>query len=284
MTPLLDRFRKECSNKEYIKKIRVKAEKYRETGSRILKRIYKRAGKYELEVYIWLPENWNRSDRRGAIAFFHGGGWECGKPSWGQLQCEDLAGRGYVAMSFEYRLITEHDATPVESMIDAKSAIRWLRQNARNYGVNPNQIAALGFSAGGHIAACTVTTDMYNEEHEDKRVSSRANALILWSAAVKTDKDKWFSEHLKGDFRKEYNPAGCVTKGLPPTIIFHRDRDYLVPLKYNRKFSQDMQKAGNRCDLHIYKGQGHLGWSRQNVEDVRQKSDSFLMSLGFKKR
>ena len=182
-------------------------------------------------------------------------------------------------MSFEYRLITEHGTTPVESVTDAKSAIRWIRQNAGEYGVDINRIAASGFSAGGHIAACTVTTDKFNDPREDQSISSKANALILWVTPVRIDPGNW-SQIKDKSVILACSPHHCAKPGLPPTIMFQGTNDYVVSPQYAKEVAQKMKALNNRCDLHLYEGQSHLGWSK-NSKDVYKKMDAFLTSIGF---
>ena len=90
------------------------------------------------------------------------------------------------------RLTTQHDATPLESIADAKSAIRWIRENAEELGVDPDRIVASGYSAGGHLAMCTAMIDKFDESHEDHSISSAADALMIGVTPVKVFEDGWF--------------------------------------------------------------------------------------------
>jgi len=83
----------------------------------------------------------------------------------------------------DYRVKSRHGVTPKECVDDARSAVRWFRENAGKLGVDPNRIVASGGSAGGHIAACT--TLMPEEELKDEKVSCKANALILFNPVLR---------------------------------------------------------------------------------------------------
>ena len=72
----------------------------------------------------------------------------------------------------------------VSCVADAKSAIRYVRQNAARLGVDPNRLAAGGGSAGGHLAACTGVIQGFDEAGEDTSISSVPNALALFNPAV----------------------------------------------------------------------------------------------------
>ena len=83
-----------------------------------------------------------------------------------------------VAVSAQYRTKKSHGVIPKECIKDGKSAIRWVRKNVAKYGIDPNKIAAGGGSAGGHVAASTGTATKFEEENEDKSVSSWPNLLF----------------------------------------------------------------------------------------------------------
>lgn len=88
---------------------------------------------------------------RPAVLLIHGGGWRSGDRSQEIPMAQRLAAAGYVAVTAEYRLSTE--AQYPAAVHDLKAAIRWLRANARQYAIDTNRIATLGFSAGGQLAA-----------------------------------------------------------------------------------------------------------------------------------
>ncbi|MFQ5632493.1 MAG: alpha/beta hydrolase, partial [bacterium] len=245
--------------------------------------VYKTVDGVALDAFVYRPEGSKPGEKRPAVAFFHGGGWYLGKPEWGDWQCSHFASLGVVAISFEYRLRDQHHATPVESIADAKSAIRWMRRHAGELGIDPRKIVASGFSAGGHLAACTVMIDKFDEAGEDQKISSAANALMLWSAPVKLTTDGWFEQILRGKATvEECDPGQHIRAGLPPAIIFQGSVDDQVPAWSVEAFAKEMKKAGNRCDFHLYEGQTHLGWGK-NGDDVLEKMDRFLVSIGFLK-
>ena len=66
-------------------------------------------------------------------------------------------------------------------MADARSAIRWMRENADELGIKRNKIAAYGWSAGAHLAASAA---IFNHEDDSEKYSSSPNALVLYSPAL----------------------------------------------------------------------------------------------------
>jgi acetyl esterase/lipase len=102
-----------------------------------------------LEMHVHFPTDWKKDDKRSAIVFFFGGGWTSGTVQQFEPQAAYLASRGMVAARAEYRVKSRHEVTPDACVEDAKSAVRWLRQNAALLGIDPDRIVASGGSAGG---------------------------------------------------------------------------------------------------------------------------------------
>lgn len=132
----------------------------------------------ELALDIAYPEK-KVKKKRTAILFIHGGGWRSGSKSMHEDLLKRLAASGYVCIAAEYRLSTE--ALYPAAIHDVKSAIRWIRQHAKDYHINPDQIVVAGHSAGGELAAMMGATNG-NAAFEGSgcfpEQSSKANAVI----------------------------------------------------------------------------------------------------------
>lgn len=247
---------------------------------------YKEIDGVKLHLHVFLPAEWQPTDTRPAVVFFFGGGWVGGNPSQFKPQCEYLASRGMVAMSAEYRVKSRHGTTPFECVADGKSAVRWIRQHASQWGVDPNRIAAGGGSAGGHVAASTGVLEGLEEPGEEMTISSAPNAMILFNPAVDTTEtgSRRAAERI-GERARELSVVHHVRKGLPPTIVFHGTDDEAVPIETVRRFRDAMQNAGNRCELVEYAGKGHgffnLHRDEKSYRDTLREADKFLISLGY---
>lgn len=276
-------------------------------GARV--EVYKTVGDVKLNLYIYEPgasapvggskdeDSPSPSPRkRPAIVFFFGGGWQSGTPAQFQHQCEHLAQRGMVAITADYRVASRHGVKAVDCVRDAKSAIRWVRREAQRLGVDPDRIAAGGGSAGGHLAAATATIQAFDEPMEDLQISSVPNALVLFNPAVllapPSGMTERFARQLAGlESRlgvppKDLSPGHHVRAGLPPTILFHGKNDTTVPYESVETFAESMRKAGNRCELVGYEGQGHgfFNYGRQGneyFERTTKAMDDFLVSLKY---
>jgi acetyl esterase/lipase len=243
-----------------------------------------------LHAYAFSPADPSASPR-GAIVVFHGGGWNAGAAEWGFPIARRFAQQGMVAISVEYRLSDLAGVTPLEAMADASDAIRWVREEADSLWVDPARVAAFGWSAGGHLAACAA---IFDDEAGASSFSCSPDALVLESPALSLADDRWFQRLLRDRAEaRDVSPDEHVRPGLPPTLILQGDMDTVTPLAGAVRFRDLMLAAGNVCELQVYHGYGHLftpaglpddGVPQPDPEIVAQalaRADEFLAALGF---
>ncbi|MCD7973924.1 MAG: alpha/beta hydrolase [Candidatus Azobacteroides sp.] len=124
-------------------------------------------GERELTLSIYRPDD---TERHPALLMIHGGGWSSGDPSLQVPLAIQIAEKGYVTIPVEYRLSPE--ALYPAAIYDIKSAIKWVRENAEHYLIDPKRIAVSGCSAGGQLAnLCGVTNENYFYEDPADRNS-----------------------------------------------------------------------------------------------------------------
>ena len=120
-----------------------------------------------------------------AIVMFFGGGWQNGRPALFAPLGQALAQRGYVCVVPEYRLSGE---APFPAAVhDGKAAIRWARANAKRFGIDPERIATIGGSAGGHLSGFMGATngiDRFEGTGDHREQSSAVQASIVMCGAV----------------------------------------------------------------------------------------------------
>jgi acetyl esterase/lipase len=246
--------------------------------------LYKRVDGVELKLHVFTPEGYRETDRRAAIIFFFGGGWNNGSPGQHYGQCAYLAGRGMVAMSAEYRVQSRNQTSPKECVKDGKSAIRWLRAHAVDLGIDPARIAAGGASAGGHVAAAAGTIVGLNEAGEDISVSSCPDALVLFNPVFDNGPGGFGHGRVKA-YWQAISPLHNIGGGAPPTVVFLGTDDEYISVDSARRYEARMQEAGRRCDLHLYADQKHgfFNPDRKNgyFDQTLEMTDFFLTSLGF---
>jgi acetyl esterase/lipase len=233
-------------------------------------------------MVVHFPPNWKESDKRPAIVFFFGGGWTGGRLAQFEPQAIHLAGRGMVAARADYRVKSRHGVTPKECVEDAKSAVRWLRQNAAKLGVDPDRIVAAGGSAGGHIAACTALTPGIEAEGEDINISSKPNALVLFNPVLRFQGVAQLMERIGNDeaLGRAISPTMHLTKQSPPTLIFFGTADRLMAM--GEEFVQKSKELGHRAEMFLAEGQPHGFFNRPPwLEKTTARMDEFLVSIGY---
>jgi acetyl esterase/lipase len=241
---------------------------------------YTKTKQAELEMVVHFPPGWKESDKRAGIVFFFGGGWENGTIRAFEPQAEYLASRGMVAARADYRVKSRHGVTPRECVEDARSALRWFRQNAASLGVDPERIVASGGSAGGHIAACTTLMPPSQPNGETAKVSCKANALVLFNPVLHFGPQ--ILQRIGNDeaIGKAISPTLHLAKDSPPTLLFFGTDDWLF--KQGEEFMQRSKELGQRSELFTAEKQGHGFFNRSPWrEKTLQRTDEFLVSLGY---
>lgn len=248
--------------------------------------VYKKASGDDLWIYRFDPADHDlKNDKRPAVVFFFGGGWNGGTVTQFEQHSKYLASRGMVAFVADYRVKSRQKTGPDACVADGKSAVRWVRKNAERLGIDATRIAAGGGSAGGHVAATTGICDGLDDAAErDSKISSKANALLLFNPVYDNGPKGYGHDRAKQWF-PAISPAHNITKDDPPTIVFLGSKDSLVPVSTAKKFDADLKAAGVKSEVWIYEGQPHGFFneskSKESFLDTVLKMDAFLVSLGW---
>ncbi len=248
--------------------------------------VYKEASGDKLWIYRFDPVDYKpESDLRPAVVFFFGGGWNGGTVGQFEQHAKYLAARGMVAFVADYRVKQRQKTNPDACVADGKSAIRWVRKNAKRLGIDPDRIAAGGGSAGGHVAATTGICDGLDDPEEAKsKISSKSNALLLFNPVYDNGPNGYGHSRVKQWF-PAISPAHNINQGDPPTIVFLGSEDKLIPVETAKKFDADLKAAGVQSEVWIYEGQPHgffnEGKSKESFVDTVLKMDAFLAANGW---
>lgn len=242
---------------------------------------YKRVGDRELRLHVFHPPGWSASERRPVFLAFHGGGWGGGDATRMYPFTDYFARQGFVAISAEYRLYNPAAGVTVFDCVqDARSAVRQLRAQARELGIDPERVVAAGGSAGAHLAVATALFDRFDDPQESRGVSAAPNALVLFYPVIDTSPAGYGQAKIGARWR-ELSPAHQVRPGLPPTLVFHGTGDTTTPFAGAQLFHDEMRKAGNRVELDVHPGgvHGYLLMERAIFEDTLAKTERFLRSV-----
>ena len=233
-----------------------------------------------------------------AVVCIHGGAWRLGsrtdmsKPNilWNNKAFTDeLAAHGYVAVSISYRLI--HDA-PFPAMIeDCQTAVRWLRENAKRYNIDPDHIGVTGFSAGGHLAALVGLAADEPKLRGPLCPKEKSNVQCVVDFYGPADLTKYLTDESsmravfepmiggpvkdRAELWKAVSPINHVRKGAPPFLILHGTDDHLVSIDHSRELAAKLEKAGAEVKLVELEGYDH-GWIGRESQKTMDMAIAFF--------
>jgi acetyl esterase len=228
-------------------------------------RVYKKIDTISLHLNIYMPSQTTERILLPAVIFFFGGGWVGGTPNQFKPHCQFLASHGIIGITAEYRVKNRHGTSPIDAIMDARSALRWLKTNGTELGIDTSRILAAGGSAGGHLASTTATIDDLNDPSDDLSVDPMPAALILFNPVLNTEVLPDRFENQESAIKA--SPMNFVDKDIPPTLIFHGTDDNLVPYESILEFQQKMQDAGNYCEVILFGGMGHGFFNKGRHDD-----------------
>ncbi|RUL85929.1 alpha/beta hydrolase [Tautonia sociabilis] len=224
-----------------------------------------------------------------AIVAIHGGAWRAGDKADLRGLLAELAGLGYVAISPQYRFCPE--TTFPAQVHDVKAALRWLKGNAERFGVDPDRVGAVGFSAGGHLALMLGVTDEDDGLEgpvEDGQPGTRIQAVVNFFGPTDLAADDLpeISKPLVRDFiggtaeekpeeTKAASPLTFVSEDDPPILTFQGTADPLVPPSQAIKLAEAMAEAGVDGRLELIIGAGH-GWRDPELSRTKRMMVEFF--------
>jgi len=159
-------------------------------------------------------------------------------------------------------------------LMDAQRAVRLARHNSKDWGIDPQRIGILGFSAGGHLASSALTHFKAGKADADdpvERLSSRPDFGVLCYAVIAFDEPythRGSQRNLLGadanpELVKKMSSEKQVTAETPPTFLWHTSEDKGVPAENSVQFFLALQRAGVVAELHVFeKGRHGVGLAR----------------------
>jgi acetyl esterase/lipase len=234
------------------------------------------------------------------------GSWKSGKSNLPEEVAEkrrDHWAMGLLHSGFTV-FIVRHGSGPrfhVPEMIeDIRRSVRFIRLNAADYAIDPDQIGITSGSSGGHLALMVALTgDDGNSESKDpvERVSSRVQAIVSWFPPTDlinwgaVDGYKTIQKIRPGLFEglfdtvtdlteqlKSISPWYHVTSDDPPLLLIHGDADPTVPLQQSEVLKAKYEEAGLTVKLIVQPGGGHTYWDgiEKQYVDVAEWFDAYL--------
>ncbi len=217
------------------------------------------------------------------VVFIHGGGWRAGDKSMFRDGVFGVAQQGCAAITVQYRFTPKH--TFPAQLDDVKDAVRFARDHAKEWKIDPDRIVAMGGSAGAHLALLLATT---GDEDDAAKTSSAVKAAVSHAGPVDLtkpypDASRDMVEDLLGQDHKadreaqeKASPLFHLNAGDAPVLLIHGTKDELVPYDQATAFEAACKKAGVEVELFTVPDGGHGGGG-----DPKAWEKSVLKSIAF---
>ncbi|MDQ2794301.1 MAG: alpha/beta hydrolase [Bacteroidota bacterium] len=174
---------------------------------------------------------------------------------------------GVTAFVLKYRLPNDQSQVDksIAPLLDAQQALRFVRQQASKYQLNPERIGLMGFSAGGHLAAWAGTSFARPVGDAPGPESVRPAFLVLlypvisFSDSLKHggSRDNLLGKNPSAELSRQYSNELQVSAQTPPTFLVHAEDDKTVPVSNSIVFYQACLRHGVPAELHLYPRGGH---------------------------
>jgi acetyl esterase/lipase len=184
---------------------------------------------------------------------------------------------GVTAFVLKYRLpsdliMKDKSTGPLQ---DALQAIYLVRKNATTFGVDPNRVGIMGFSAGGHLASTASTHFADMKIDNEENISLRPSFSILIYPVITFGQythagsvKNLLGENPTEDQRKYFSSERQVTSQTPPTFLVHANNDKTVPVQNSLRYNEALVKNAVPAELHVYQEGGHgFGLNNKTTKD-----------------
>ncbi len=229
-----------------------------------------------------IPQTPVEEERFPLVVFIQGSGWHFPDTNYEIPQLATLSQAGYVVASVTHRNIDDGHPAPAY-LQDVKTAIRFLRTNARQYHIDPERVFAFGTSSGGNTALLLgLTGDMEEFRTEEyPEASDHVDAVIDCFGPADFDlfrtpdgqmpegrtelMERFCGGPVDWELIKRMSPINYVQPGREyvPFLLAHGDADQLVPFVHSRQMAQRLEQCGADVSLICVEGADHEGdfWS-----------------------
>lgn len=240
--------------------------------------IYKTFADKERKMEIFFPEGHEPAKSKvPGMILFHGGGWSGGSLAQFRAACAYFASRGLVCATAEYQMLGKGDAKlPAgESkkrvcVTDAKSAIRWFKQNAAELGIDPERVITGGGSAGGHISALATMNPGLDDPADPKEIDTKVVAYLWFNPAFAPNDNK----------NPEIDILNHMKADLPPAVVFFGDKDTWKK-GWDSAHAKWKELGTKSIELHIAEGQPHSFFNKDPWRTITLiEADKFLAKHG----
>ncbi len=215
------------------------------------------------QLDIFLPETQVAAP---LILLIHGGGWISGDKSTFHDSAEWFVARGLAAACVSYRLAP---LNPYPAAIDdVLAAVSFLRANAKEYNIDPNQIVAMGNSAGGHLACMAGLKQTFSNGEPAQNVNGVVSICAITDIRSPHESQypvafSFLDQFMVSSVQEapenylDASPITHVSESSPPFLIFHGSHDDIVPPEQSKQLYDALCQAGISAELQILDREGH---------------------------
>ena len=230
--------------------------------------VYRQVDSTSLQLDIYKLKSLSKA--APVLIFIHGGAWAKGKRSDYLPYLVDYAQKGYVTVTVSYRL---SGVAPFPAAVqDVQTSVQWIRANAGEYLIDPEKIALIGGSAGGHLAMMVAYAD--SPGHKVQTVVNLYGPTDLTTEYARNRGEclnfLGTSYQERPDLYKAASPRTYISRDDPPTLIFHGTIDALVPVSQSDSLHKWLDRAGVPNEYHRLKGWPHTMDLSTKVNDYCQ--------------
>lgn len=232
---------------------------------------------------------------KGAVVVCPGGGYAMKAPHEGEPIAKFFNDCGLSAFVLDYRVSPDYKFP--SPLLDAKRAVRYIRYNKDKFGIDEDKIGICGFSAGGHLAALTLTSfedelNEYNVNDEIDKASSKVNFAVLCYPVLSFAKN---ASHLGSFVNLCGDDIGLmhnlsiedrVTNKTAPVFMWHTTNDNVVPVKGTVLLTEQLINHNVPFEFHVFRDGNHgLGLAHNNpdVAEWTKLCKTWLINMGFSK-
>ncbi len=222
------------------------------------------------EMYIYKPQKKNDT-LASAVLILPGGGYRYLSMNHEGVEVADwFTKRGVIAVILksrlpDERLMTNKDEVPLN---DAKQAFKILKYQADKFGINPNKIGVMGFSAGGHLAA-TLSTCFDEGEKPAFSILIYPVISMLKNLTHMGSRNALLGVNPDEALVEKYSNEKQIKPNTPPTFLVHASNDTTVPYQNSLLYYQNLIDNGiKNCEMHIFPNGGHGFWMAKELKST----------------
>ena len=236
---------------------------------------------------VYRPANASSDEKLPVIVAIHGGGWaKFSKADYGQ-KVSQFTRSGFIVVAPNYRLSRPDRPSWPLNFQDVRDAVRWVRIHADEIGADPKRIAAMGESAGGHLAELLGT---YSDQTSASETSARVQAVVSFygpsdlpslypQSPTAASRLREFLGGTPKQIPARYedaSPIDHVSPDDPPMLMIHGSADTIVPASQSIELAKRLRAEGVPSTLIILPGEPHGFGLRAGGRNLTRQIGTFL--------